>query len=201
MIHDMLVVIDPGHGYPDSGASANGVTEKDFALRMANVLEALVNGMPWSCRARLSRRSDKNLSLYEAGQVANTLGAELVLCIHADASEDTAVHGLRTFYWPGNEDGHAIADCIARAAPAPLYHKGFTRAVPAGDDYPRVENVLKPFKATAVLIECGFVTNLADAGILKDPNGQYALAAAMLCGVTEAMRRIQPGAFADTPTI
>ena len=201
MIHDLLVAIDPGHGYPDSGATANGIVEKDFALRLAYHLEAMVNGMPWGARARLTRRSDKNLSLHEAGQVANVLNAELVVCIHADASENADVHGLRTFYWPGNADGHAIAERIAAAAPRPLFHQGFTRAIPADPErWERVANVLRPFKATAVLVECGFLTNSTDAGIMGDINGQYGLAAAMLCGVTEAMRLLNANAFAHAVT-
>ncbi|HEY0960173.1 MAG TPA: N-acetylmuramoyl-L-alanine amidase [Novosphingobium sp.] len=84
-----LVVIDPGHGGHDPGASGGDVVEKALTLRLAKRLrdELLASG---GIRVALTRDDDRYLLLTERSDIARRLGADLFLSIHADSVESNA---------------------------------------------------------------------------------------------------------------
>ena len=84
-----LVVIDPGHGGHDPGASDEDVVEKVLTLRLARRLrdELLASG---GIRVALTRDDDRYLLLTERSDIARRLGADLFLSIHADSVEGNA---------------------------------------------------------------------------------------------------------------
>ena len=79
-----LIVVDPGHGGIDAGASsAAGAIEKSIVFDFAKVLAAkLESGGHY--RVLLTRRDDSFVSLGERVQVARNNHAALFLSIHAD---------------------------------------------------------------------------------------------------------------------
>ncbi|TCD05312.1 N-acetylmuramoyl-L-alanine amidase [Erythrobacteraceae bacterium CFH 75059] len=80
-----LVVIDPGHGGFDPGASApDGRSEKDAVLAIALALrdELVARG---GIRVALTRTDDRFISLRERPALARRLGADLFLSLHADS--------------------------------------------------------------------------------------------------------------------
>lgn len=82
-----LVVIDPGHGGRDPGASslfARG-PEKDITLALARALRDSL-AASGRVRAALTRDGDDYLPLEERYQLARRLGADLFISIHADAA-------------------------------------------------------------------------------------------------------------------
>lgn len=82
-----LVVIDPGHGGHDPGASGAGIREKTLVLSLArHVRDKLVEG--GGIRVALTREDDRYLTLVERVEIARQLGADLFLSIHADSAGD-----------------------------------------------------------------------------------------------------------------
>jgi N-acetylmuramoyl-L-alanine amidase len=88
-----LVVIDPGHGGRDPGALAAiaGVVEKDVTLALARAVrdELAASGR---VRVALTRNDDRFIPLEERYGIAQRLGADLFISLHADAapSNETA---------------------------------------------------------------------------------------------------------------
>jgi N-acetylmuramoyl-L-alanine amidase len=82
-----LVVIDPGHGGHDPGASGAGLREKTLVLGLARSLRdrLLAEG---GIRVAMTRDDDRYLALAERVQIARALGADLFLSIHADSAGD-----------------------------------------------------------------------------------------------------------------
>ena len=82
-----LIVIDPGHGGHDPGASVPGLREKDVVLALATALrdEIVREG---GIRVALTRDEDRFLVLGERFAIARALDADLFLSIHADSSGD-----------------------------------------------------------------------------------------------------------------
>lgn len=82
-----LVVIDPGHGGHDPGASGAGHREKDLVLGLALALrdELVEEG---GVRVALTREDDRFLILGERFQIARDLKADLFISIHADSAGD-----------------------------------------------------------------------------------------------------------------
>ncbi len=79
------IVIDPGHGGEDPGATGrHGSHEKDITLMIAKRLKALVDGEP-NMRALLTRDGDYYLSLQARVDKARKVKADLFVSIHADA--------------------------------------------------------------------------------------------------------------------
>ena len=92
-----LVVIDPGHGGDDPGASGAGFQEKTLVLGLALALrdKLLEEGV---ARVALTREDDRYLLHEERYGIARRLGADLFISIHADsAGEATDVVGASIY--------------------------------------------------------------------------------------------------------
>ena len=92
-----LVVIDPGHGGHDPGASGVDVVEKSLVLDLALALrDALLK--QGDVRVALTRSDDRYLLHAERYEIARRLGADLFVSIHADsAGEASEVEGASIY--------------------------------------------------------------------------------------------------------
>ena len=96
-LRPLVVVIDPGHGGKDPGASGpNGVYEKDVALSIARKLYRLLKPLD-SFEPHLTRDDDTYLSLSARIDKAQTLQADLFLSVHADAAENLRARGASVY--------------------------------------------------------------------------------------------------------
>ena len=91
------IVIDPGHGGHDPGASGKGATEAEIVLDVALRLEQLLAKAP-GIEVVLTRRTDAYVPLQERTMIANREGADLFLSIHTNASPNRQVHGVETYF-------------------------------------------------------------------------------------------------------
>ena len=104
------IVIDPGHGGHDPGASGRGVTEAELVLDVSLRLEKLLTKTP-GIEVVLTRRTDTYLPLQERTASANREGADLVLSIHANAIANAQARGIETYFlnFANNRNAEAIA--------------------------------------------------------------------------------------------
>ena len=91
------IVIDPGHGGHDPGATGKGVTEAEVVLDVALRLEKLLQKAP-GVEVILTRRTDEFIALQERTAIANREGADLFLSIHANASDNAQARGVETYF-------------------------------------------------------------------------------------------------------
>ncbi len=92
------VVIDPGHGGKDPGATGpTGLREKDVVLKIAKKV-ALLLRREVGCQVILTRNTDRFLPLTQRTAIANARKADLFISIHANASPDRRVHGVETYF-------------------------------------------------------------------------------------------------------
>ncbi len=92
------IVIDPGHGGRDIGTKGNrGLTEKELVLDVALRLQELLQ-KHLKIEVILTRQSDIFVPLEERTAIANKMGADLFLSIHANASSRPDVSGVETFH-------------------------------------------------------------------------------------------------------
>lgn len=92
-----LVVIDPGHGGFDPGASSEGgAKEKDVVLALAlDVRERLL--ALGGVRVALTREDDSFLPLEQRPQLAEALGADAFVSIHADSATVADARGANVY--------------------------------------------------------------------------------------------------------
>ncbi len=91
------IVIDPGHGGKDPGASAFGLKEKDIVLQIGKKLAPIL-AEETGAEVILTRDTDVYIPLEERTAIANTQAADLFISLHINAHPSPKVHGLETYY-------------------------------------------------------------------------------------------------------
>ena len=104
------IVIDAGHGGHDPGARANGLSEAELVLDVAQRLAKLLQKQP-GVDVVMTRDRDVFIPLEERTAIANREGADLFLSIHANAARNTRAHGVETYFlnFAPNAEAEAIA--------------------------------------------------------------------------------------------
>lgn len=92
------IVVDAGHGGHDPGASgAGGTKEKDVVLEIALKLARHLRE-DLGLDVVLTRSTDVFLELQERTAIANQVGADLFVSVHANASLNRGASGIETYY-------------------------------------------------------------------------------------------------------
>ncbi|MEZ4599316.1 MAG: N-acetylmuramoyl-L-alanine amidase [Syntrophotaleaceae bacterium] len=103
------IVVDPGHGGKDPGAIGPGGTmEKDVTLAIAKILAKKLREQ-FGCEVMLTRDKDVYLPLEERTAIANRVGADLFISVHANASLNRSVRGIETYYLNFSKNDKAAA--------------------------------------------------------------------------------------------
>ncbi len=92
----VIVVIDPGHGGKDPGASGKLYKEKDITLAIGKQLYALLQKDPLF-RPVLTRDEDVFVELVRRADTANKLKAQFFISIHCNANPKKDIHGSETY--------------------------------------------------------------------------------------------------------
>jgi N-acetylmuramoyl-L-alanine amidase len=94
----LVVIIDPGHGGKEPGAiSKRGYREKQFALAVAKKAEAALAKIP-GITVVLTRTGDDSMKLSDRAALANQIGADLFISVHANAFTNRHWSGVETFF-------------------------------------------------------------------------------------------------------
>ncbi|MDU4695932.1 MAG: N-acetylmuramoyl-L-alanine amidase [Paenibacillus sp.] len=172
------IVIDPGHGGKDPGAtSASGKEEKDFTLALAQKVYELLRQDPMF-EPILTRTSDEFIELEDRSKVANDLNADALISLHGNTYEGPeTVSGTETYYNNEGDGSHELAEDI---------HQHLIEALGFRDRGVRQEDwkVLRTSEVPAVLAEIGFLTNAENESVLLSEAGQDKAAHA----IVEALR-------------
>ncbi|MBI4800807.1 MAG: N-acetylmuramoyl-L-alanine amidase [Desulfarculus sp.] len=91
------VVIDPGHGGKDPGATWRGQSEKDIVLDIAKRVKEKLTRLT-GCEALLTRGKDVFVPLEDRTAFANTHDADLFVSIHINASSSPNLSGIETYF-------------------------------------------------------------------------------------------------------
>ena len=92
------IVVDPGHGGHDPGAlGQKGTNEKDVVLEIGLRLARKLRD-ELGLDVVMTRSSDVFLELQERTGIANQVGADLFVSIHANASLNRNAAGIETYY-------------------------------------------------------------------------------------------------------
>jgi N-acetylmuramoyl-L-alanine amidase len=102
------IMLDPGHGGKDPGALAeNGVAEKDVVLAISQRLGRKLAERE-QVEVLFTRTTDVFVPLEERIARANAANAELFVSIHANASSNSELQGVETYYLNNTNDRATI---------------------------------------------------------------------------------------------
>lgn len=185
-----IVVIDPGHGGVDGGAtSCTGVLESNINLQISMRLNDLMHliGM----ETVLIRDTDRSVytqgttiaqkkisDLKQRVKIVNELEDALLVSIHQNHFTDSRYYGPQVFY--GREEGSAaLAKTMQQALSENLCPGSNRQAKAAKDVY-----LMKNIHCVALLIECGFISNPEEEAKLRDATYQKELCCVIagVCG-------------------
>tara|TARA_Y100000589_G_scaffold124579_2_gene118840 strand:+ start:6114 stop:7202 length:1089 start_codon:yes stop_codon:yes gene_type:complete len=178
------VVIDPGHGGPDTGAiGISGLRETDVVLDVSKTVTRLLSEK--GVNVRMTRTKEIDLDLAPRVAIANRTGADIFVSIHANASRGKKrdINGLETFYysgWRGRLLAQKIQNQILKVSPGSP-----DRGVRRGRYF-----VIRKTNMPAVLVEIGFVTGRLDARRLEKSIHRKRVAYAIAKGILEYLQRV-----------
>lgn len=171
------IVIDPGHGGIDSGASANDVIEKEITLAISRKLAAVLQSH--GGKVTLTRESDsdyytrgkggKRKDLLTRIDIMEKSGAELFISVHCNAYRAVNLSGAQVFYSPKFAQNKILAEKLQQALKE--FPPGNRRQAKEDLHILILNNTMMP----GVLIEAGYVTNQKEAVLLADNSYQQKL--------------------------
>lgn len=97
------VVLDPGHGGDDTGATNGDLLEKNLTLDIANQTAAILENQ-YGLTVALTRYDDSDPGNSERGEIANACGAAAFVEIHLNGSSDPSVDYTQTFWGKKRKD-------------------------------------------------------------------------------------------------
>lgn len=164
------IVLDAGHGGRDGGSvGANGTIEKEINLEYVLALKdrLVKNGY----RVELTRKNDdglyselaknkKSSDMSARMNIIKRANPNLVVSIHMNSFRDSSASGAMTYYRKDDNASRVCADLIQKAMST--YCGAKNKIGKVGDYY-----LLNCSYYTAVLIECGFISNPQEEKLLN----------------------------------
>ncbi|BBC23014.1 N-acetylmuramoyl-L-alanine amidase [Pseudanabaena sp. ABRG5-3] len=176
-----LVVIDPGHGGPDVGATRNGIYEKDIVLLISKQLGRILQQMGYA--VVYTRTEDIDLDLEPRVQIAEKSRASVFVSVHVNSldANSSQVSGIETYHAPGASLGKNLAE---------LVHEQILASTGANDRGVRSARfyVIRNTSMPAILVETGYITNPSEAARLVNPSYQERMAEAIARGVDQFLK-------------
>jgi N-acetylmuramoyl-L-alanine amidase len=196
------ICIDPGHGGKDPGTMnlRLGLKEKTYVLDLGLRLQRIFQAAGY--RVVMTRTTDVFLSLESRAALSNRAKADCFLSLHFNATQSESVNGAEMFILtpqfqrstssasasasdrtalPGNRHdarntslGFAVHRRIVRTLARP--DRGIRRARFA---------VLRPVDCPAILVEGGYLSNMAEARAIQSADFRARLAEQIARGVAD----------------
>jgi N-acetylmuramoyl-L-alanine amidase len=186
------VVIDPGHGGQDSGASSHNLTEKavtlDLGVRLAQELQK------FGFKTLLTRDADTYVSLADRVIFANTVRNAIFVSLHCNFTSDPVARGIEIYRCsqksgagnvfvkfgdleePLSRTEERLAQCIGDSVVQTI--RAELRAAKTANFF-----VVRNLNYPAVLVESGFLTNADEARRLASATYRQQLADSLAGGI------------------
>ncbi|MBM7622690.1 N-acetylmuramoyl-L-alanine amidase family protein [Sporohalobacter salinus] len=176
------IMVDAGHGGADPGAiGPDGTMEKDVNLNISKRLAALLREA--GANVKMSRKSDKYITLWDRTNEANKLNCDIFVSIHANSHKRNEASGIETYVYPGSYGDTLV---LAKKVQNTLYEK-----VKLPNRGVRFENlyVLENTNMPSILVEVGFLSNRKEEKLLNDPEFRQKSAQGIYKGIIAFFNR------------
>ena len=184
-----VVVLDAGHGNIDPGkVGADGALEKEINLSITQYLKEYLEES--GVTVVLTRKDDSPLyketdSNKKRGDMSTRIAIieeadpVIVVSIHQNSYHEESVSGAQVFYYTDSAEGKLAAQILQEALKA--LDSENTKEAKGNNTY----YILKQTEVPVVIVECGFLSNYAEAEKLTDDSYQQELAEAISAGIDD----------------
>ena len=173
-LEDKVIVIDPGHGGKDPGASGQIYQEKMLTLNIAKELQRSLEAT--GMKVIMTRDGDTYPTLTERVNISHNNNADIFISIHLNSNSNKAATGIDTYYYQTNVNERDLANCIQEEVIKATGLKD--RGIHEGNF-----QVIRTNAKAAILIELGFISNPEEEKILASEEFQAQAAAGIVNGI------------------
>ena len=187
---DYLVVIDAGHGGIDGGVEGvkSGVKESEINLAIALKLERVF--VHSGVRVVMTRKSSgglygslsaghKKRDMQARAKIIKENSPTLLISIHQNQFSSEQRRGAQVFFKDGHNESKRLA-CVMQEHLNQVTDTGRHYSALVGDYY-----LLNVSPCTAVIVECGFLSNPQDEALLLTSEYQQELAKTIYSAVLQ----------------
>lgn len=186
-----VILIDPGHGGIDAGASDGDAIEKDLNLEISMILKSYIESNGGICY--MTRNEDKNTAdpnrpknvsqkmsdLKTRKSDIERVEADIFVSIHMNKFSQAKYRGLQVFYDGSSQQSKMLGEIIQETVKTTIKDGNTRKAKATGDKI----YVLKGNAVPSVLVECGFLSNQEERELLKSPKYQQKIAWGIYLGI------------------
>lgn len=187
-----VIIIDAGHGGEDGGTqSADGVLEKDVNLAICNKLDKILTRYGFTTvnirdsdkmiydEGSSTTRERKSSDLHNRMKIMKQYPNCIFLSIHQNHFSQSKYCGAQVFYCKSQPESALLAKSIQDSIVKSLQKDNKRQIKPCTSDVYLIYNAV----TTAVMVECGFMSNETEAKKLADNTYQYEMALAIAHGL------------------
>lgn len=188
-----VIVIDPGHGGADNGASGlNNTNEKELNLIVSKMVGEILSMLDFD--VHFTRTEDispgntekfiKKNDLVFRTEFAKKFDDPIFVSIHMNKFGVEKYSGTQVFYSKNNPLSEAMAIKVQKAVRL-LLQPSNTREV---KKVPSTIFILNRLECPAILIECGFLSNDNESKLLTQSDYQKKLAFCIAMGIADCYK-------------
>lgn len=194
------VIVDAGHGGPDGGTSAaDGTLEKDINLQIATKLNEMLKAM--GIETVMIR--DTDVSIHNDGadtirqkkisdlknrlNIINNAENAIFVSIHQNHFSDSKYSGTQVFYSKNNPLSDSLADSIRHSVISYLQTDNTREIKQSGTEIYLLHHAQIP----AVMVECGFLSNINETENLKNEEYQQKIAFLIAVGIVDFFNKTE----------
>ena len=174
------IIIDPGHGGPDVGATRNNIFEKDLNLSVAKKLYDILKKQ--GLKVEMTRTNDVNPTLQERCDFSNTRNSVLFVSVHTNASVNEAPNGVETHFY--HDKSVELANVVHKHLISET--KAFDRGTIKSMFY-----VINHTNVPSILVEMGYISNDNEREALLTEERQNQTAKAIADGIIEYLKGLK----------
>ncbi len=199
----MRIVIDAGHGGIDAGVvgTTTGAKESDVNLEIAALLKDALsdNGFEVVLTRKTSgglygttAKGFKKRDMQKRKEIIEEARPDLILSVHQNFYPSKRERGGQVFYGKGLAESQKLALPLQAQLNELYAEEGVkNRRVKEGEFF-----MLECYPCPSVIVECGFLSNAADEGILTTVVGRKRLVSALVAGVLDYFSQNTQGSLA-----
>ncbi|HMM21615.1 MAG TPA: N-acetylmuramoyl-L-alanine amidase [Selenomonadales bacterium] len=187
VLRGKVIVVDPGHGGNNPGATGNGSIEA--ANNLAVGLKLRDKLQQAGAKVYMTRETDRNVApvgstlgeeLQARVDLAESKGADLFVSVHSNDNPDPKIAGAMTFYSSGKSSKLASEVQSALVQATGAANKGTSSAT---------FYVLRNTTMPSILVEMGFVSNPQEAAKLNDNSYRNKVAQGVFNGLVQYFQK------------
>ena len=190
-----VIIIDAGHGGRDGGAAADdGTLEKDLNLAVAKELCDLFEGAGYDTvmtRTEDVALGDEKSSHKKLGdlkarvELAKQYKNAIFISVHMNKFPVPKYSGLCVYFAKKTEGSAALAEDVRMVVATHLQKENGRQIKGAGSEIYVLDNA----PCTAILVECGFLSNPSELALLKTEEYRKKVAACVFTATANYMSK------------